>query len=68
MKKKNQPIRLAKQKEKKSFKIVDSNNMIAGIPIEFILITIIMVCFFGLILLFMGPCTESGMWFNAPHI
>ena len=66
--KKKEPIRLYKKEEKKPLKIIDDNNMIAGIPIEFALITIIMVCFFGLILLFMGPCTESGMWFNYPHI
>lgn len=66
--KRKEPIRLQKKEERKPLKIVDSNNMIAGIPIEFVLITVIMICFFGLILLFMGPCTESGMWFNAPHI
>lgn len=65
---KKEPIRLQKKKEKKPLKIVDKNNMIAGIPIEFILITIIMTTFFMLILLFMGPCTESGMWFNFGHI
>lgn len=65
--KKQKPVRLYKKEEKKAFNF-DENDMIAGIPLSFILITIIMVCFFGLILLFMGPCTESGMWFNAPHI
>ena len=66
--KKQKPIRLYKKEEKKPFEFDRETNMIAGIPLSFILITIIMVCFFGLILLFMGPCTESGMWFNAPHI
>ena len=36
-----------------------------GIPMSFILITIIMVCFFILILLFMGPCTDSGLVYNG---
>ena len=41
------------------------NGMIAGIPLEFILITIIMVCVFGLIIAFMGPCTDSGLVYNG---
>ena len=61
--KKNKPVRLAKKKEKKPFEIKNIN----GIPIEFALITIIMVSFFLLIILFMGPCTESGMWWNFAH-
>ncbi len=67
MRKRNKPIRLAKKQEKKPLKIVDNNNTIAGIPLEFILVTIIMVSFFGLILLFMGPCTESGLQYNFAH-
>ena len=59
--KKNKPIRLAKQEEKKPFEDVN------GIPIEFILITIIMLSFFLLIMIFMGPCTESGVWWNFAH-
>ena len=61
--KKNKPVRLQKQKERKPLCV---NNMIFGIPIEFILITIIMVSFFLLILIFMGPCTESGLMYNHP--
>lgn len=64
MNKKKQPVRLHKKEERKPL-IVD--NMIFGIPIEFILITIIMTAIFGLIIACMGPCTESGLWFNAPH-
>lgn len=64
MSRKKQPVRLQKQEERKPL-IVD--NMICGIPIEFILITIIMTAIFGLIIAFMGPCTESGLWFNMPH-
>ena len=60
--KRNKPIRLTKQEEKKPFM-----KNINGIPIEFALITIIMVSFFLLIILFMGPCTESGMWWNFAH-
>lgn len=58
------PVRLAKKKERKP---LVCDNIIFGIPIEFILITIIMTAIFGLIIAFMGPCTESGIWFNAPH-
>lgn len=64
--KRREPVRLAKKEEKKPL-IKMENGMIGGIPLEFILITVIMVCVFGLILAFMGPCTESGMWFNMPH-
>lgn len=62
---KKKPVRLNKKEERKP--LFDENNMIAGIPVEFLLITIIMIAFFSLIMLFMGPCTESGMWFNMPH-
>ena len=62
---KKKPVRLNKKEERKP--LIDKNNMIAGIPIEFLLITIIMIAFFILIMLFMGPCTESGMWFNMQH-
>ena len=61
---KKEPARLAKKPEPKP---LIENGMIAGIPLDFVLITIIMICVFGLILAFMGPCTESGGWFNAPH-
>lgn len=61
---KKKPVRLAKKEEKKPL-IKMENGMIAGIPLEFILITIIMICVFGLIIAFMGPCTESGLWFNG---
>lgn len=61
---KRKPVRLAKKEEKKPL-IKMENGMIAGIPLEFILITIIMICVFGLIIAFMGPCTESGLWFNS---
>lgn len=64
-KKEKEPVRLAKKPEPKP---LIKNGMIAGIPIEFILITIIMVSVFGLIIAFMGPCTDSGMWYNMPHI
>lgn len=60
--KRNKPIRLAKQEEKKPL-FEDVN----GIPVEFILITIIMISFFALIMIFMGPCTESGIWWNFAH-
>lgn len=63
MKKKNSPVRLAKKQERKP---LVENGMIAGIPLEFILITIIMVSFFILILIFMGPCTDSGLQYNMP--
>lgn len=64
--KRKDPVRLAKKPEKKPL-IKINNGTIAEIPLEFYLITIIMVCFFGLIIMFMGPTTESGMWFNMPH-
>ena len=67
MKKDKKPIRLYKKEEKKPLRsIINSNNMVYGIPIEFILITIIMVSGFILILLFMGPCVESGWVYNRP--
>lgn len=62
-KKEKEPVRLAKKPEPKPL-IED----IASIPIEFILITIIMVSVFGLIIAFIGPCTDSGVWYNMPHI
>ena len=62
---KKQPVRLQKKEEKKP--LIDENNMIYGIPVDFLLITIIMLAFFVLLLIFMGPCTESGLWFNMPH-
>lgn len=58
------PVRLAKKKERKP--LIDENNMIFGIPIEFVLITIIMTSFFILVMVFMGPCTESGLQYNFP--
>lgn len=60
------PVRLAKKQEKKPL-INFENSTIADIPLEFILITIIMVCFFGLVIACMGPVTDSGLWFNMPH-
>ena len=57
-----EPARLKKKEEKKP---LFENNLIAGIPLEFILITIIMVSFFLLIIAFMGPCTESGLIYNG---
>ena len=60
--KKKKPIRLEKKQERKP--LIDEYNMICGIPLEFILITIIMVSFFLLLLVFMGPCTESGLVYN----
>lgn len=62
---KKKPVRLQKKEERKPI-IKIENNMIAGIPLEFVLITIIMVCFFGLIIAFMGPCTDSGWIYNHP--
>ena len=63
MRKRNQPVRLAKKEERKP---LIENNMICGIPLSFILITIIMVSIFALILIFMGPCTDSGIQYNMP--
>lgn len=62
MKRKNQPVRLHKQEAKRP--LIDEDNMIFGIPIEFLLITIILGTGFILILLFMGPCTDSGLMYN----
>ena len=64
--KRREPVRLQKKPEKKP--LFGGNNMARGIPIEFILITIIMICGFTLIILFMGPCTESGLVYNRPWI
>lgn len=63
-KKEKEPVRLAKKPEPKPL----IEGIIANIPIEFILITIIMVSVFGLIIAFIGPCTDSGMWYNMPRI
>ena len=61
--KKKEPVRLQKKDTKSLYN--KETKSIAGIPLEFILITIIMICFFLMVLLFMGPCTESGMWYYA---
>lgn len=63
-KKEKEPVRLAKKPEPKPL----IEGIIANIPIEFILITIIMVSVFALIIAFIGPCTDSGLWYNVPHI
>lgn len=63
---KRKPVRLEKKEERKPL-LLDENNMIVGVPVEFILITVILVAIFGLIIAFMGPCTDSGLWFNMPH-
>ena len=63
-KKEKEPVRLEKKEEKKKPLIIET---VANIPLEFILATIIMVCFFILIVTMMGPYTESGLWFNMPH-
>jgi len=65
--KRREPVRLAKKEEPKPLIKVE-NGMIAGIPLEFILITIIMVCVFGLIIAFMGPCTDSGLVYNGKFV
>ena len=64
MRRRNQPVRLHKKEAKRP--LIDENNMIFGIPVEFILITIILGAGFLLILLFMGPCTDSGWMYNHP--
>jgi len=64
--KRKEPVRLAKKPEKKPLMKIE-NGMIDEIPLEFILITIIMVSFFALVIILMGPCTDSGLWFNMPH-
>lgn len=64
--KRKEPVRLAKKPEKKPLMKIE-NGMIDEIPLEFILITIIMVAFFMLVIIFMGPCTDSGLWFNMVH-
>ena len=61
--KRKEPARLAKKPEKKEFKIVE-NGLIRGIPVEFILITIIMVSFFIWVLLFMGPASSVEKFYN----
>lgn len=63
IKRRNQPVRLSKKEEKKP---LIENGMIFGIPLSFILVTIIMVSVFLLILIFMGPCTDSGVQYNLP--
>lgn len=60
--KRKEPVRLHKKEERKP---LVENNSIAEIPLSFILITIIMVCFFILIMIFMGPCTDSGLVYNG---
>jgi hypothetical protein len=60
--KRKEPVRLHKKEERRP---LIENNSIAGIPLSFILMTIIMVCFFILIMIFMGPCTDSGLVYNG---
>ena len=63
---KKEPVRLAKKEKKPLFEEEKYSKLIFGIPIEFILIMIIMICIFVLIMAFMGPCTESGTVYNRP--
>lgn len=60
-----EPVRLQKKPEKKP---LIENGLICGIPIEFVLMTIIMSAIFGLIIALMGPTTDSGLWYNMPHV
>lgn len=60
-KKENEPVRLAKKQKSKP---LIKNGIIAGIPLGFIIIIIIIICIFVLIISFIGPCTESGAWYN----
>jgi hypothetical protein len=60
--KRKEPVRLHKKEERRP---LIENNSIAEIPLSFILLTIIMVCFFILIMIFMGPCTDSGLVYNG---
>lgn len=61
--KRKEPVRLNKRPEKKEFKIVE-DGLIRGIPVEFILITVIMVSFFIWVLLFMGPASSMEKFYN----
>lgn len=67
MSKKKRPARL--QKKQEWYEYNDSYNKelktIFGIPVSFILITVILIAVFALILIFMGPTTESGMAYNG---
>ena len=61
------PIRLEKEEEKKP--LWDKNHrFVFGVPIEFLLMLIVMCSVFALILLFIGPCTESGNVYNRPLV
>ena len=57
------PKSLKKVEEEEPLNLIKSGPM-AGIPLEFILITIIMVSVFVLIIVLMGRCVESGLLYN----
>ena len=69
MSKKRKPARLQKKQEWYEYNEENSYNKemktIYGIPVSFILITVILIAVFALILIFMGPTTESGMAYNG---
>ena len=68
MSKKKRPVRL--QKQEKWYEMNNNSynkelKTIYGIPVSFILITVILIAIFTLILIFMGPTTESGLAYNG---
>lgn len=63
MSKKRKPARL--QKKQEWYEYNEEMKTIYGIPVSFILITVILIAVFALILIFMGPTTESGMAYNG---
>lgn len=68
MSKKRKPARLQKKQEWYEYNENSYNKemkTIYGIPVSFILITVILIAIFVLILIFMGPTTESGMAYNG---
>lgn len=66
MSKKRKPARLQKKQEWYEYNSYNKEmKTIYGIPVSFILITVILIAVFALILIFMGPTTESGMAYNG---
>lgn len=58
------PVRLEKKEELKIEKLGKGGYNMKNIPLEFIIITIIMIIFFLSIILFVTSGTDSGLVYN----
>lgn len=58
------PARLQKKEEYKIEKLEKGGYNMKNIPLEFVIITIIMIAFFLFIILFVTSGTDSGLVYN----